>query len=65
MNNPLFTPAVKAKNVVTLKVDGISAHPGLGTVGVSETNTKDPLYLGGVPGNVCVQVLQLNGAITL
>jgi len=42
--------AVKAKNVVTLEVNGVMATPGFGTEGVSHTNTQDPLYVGGVPG---------------
>ena len=42
--------AVKAKNVVTLEVDGVMAVPGFGAEGVSHTNTQDPLYVGGVPG---------------
>ena len=42
--------AVKAKNVVTLYVDGVFAHPGIGAGGVSSTDTNDPLYIGGVPG---------------
>jgi len=42
--------AVKAKNVVTLEVDGVLAVPGFGTEGVSHTDTRDPLYVGGVPG---------------
>jgi laminin alpha 3/5 len=41
--------ATKAKNVVMLEVDGVSAAPGLGTAGVAHTNTNDPLYIGGVP----------------
>ena len=45
-----MTAAVKAKNVVTLEVDGVLAPPGVGVEGVSHTNTQDPLYVGGVPG---------------
>ena len=41
--------AVKAKNVVTLAVDGVGTYPGIGEAGVSSTDTKDPLYVGGVP----------------
>jgi laminin alpha 3/5 len=41
--------AVKAKNIVTLEVDGVLTSPGLGQEGISHTNTLDPLYLGGVP----------------
>jgi len=37
--------------VVTLEVDGVLAPPGVGVEGVSHTNTQDPLYVGGVPGN--------------
>ncbi len=45
--------ATKAKNVVSLEVDGVYAVPGIGEAGVSETNTKDPLYLGASPG-ICL-----------
>jgi laminin alpha 3/5 len=41
--------AVKAKNIVTLEVDGIITSPGLGQEGISHTNTADELYIGGVP----------------
>ena len=41
--------AVKAKNVVTLAVDGVGTYPGIGEAGVSSTDTKDPLYVGGLP----------------
>ena len=39
--------AMKAKNVVTLAVDKISAQPGIGVPGVSSTDINDPLFLGG------------------
>ena len=42
--------AVKAKNVVTLFVDEVSAYPGIGPAGISSTDTNDPLYVGGIPG---------------
>jgi len=47
----LYCAAVKAKNVVTLDIDGVMAQPGIGVEGVSHTNTQDPLYIGGLPGN--------------
>jgi len=47
----MYCAAVKAKNVVTIEVDGVMAAPGFGVEGVSHTNTQDPLYIGGVPGN--------------
>jgi len=43
-------PAVKAKNVITLEVDGIEGDPGIGEPGISITNTNDPIYIGGAPG---------------
>jgi hypothetical protein len=45
--------AVKAKNVVTLNVDGVYMMPGIGAAGVSSTDTNDPLHIGGVPGKSC------------
>lgn len=46
----LLVAVVKAKNVVTLIVDGVTTEPGIGTAGVSATDTNDPLYIGGRPG---------------
>ena len=43
--------AKKAKNVVTLNVDDVSTFPGMGMPGVSDTDTNDPLYIGGIPAN--------------
>jgi hypothetical protein len=40
----------KAKNVVTIEVDGVFGSPGAGEAGVSRTDTNDPFYMGGVPG---------------
>ena len=40
---------VKAKNVVTLSVDEIFAQPGIGVPGVSSTDTKHGLFIGGHP----------------
>ena len=37
---------MKAKNVVTLSVDDVFAQPGIGTPGVSSTDTNHPLWLG-------------------
>lgn len=45
----IVVSAVKAKNVVTLAVDGVGTYPGIGEAGVSATDTKDPLYVGGMP----------------
>ena len=45
--------AVKAKNVLSMKVDGVSAYAGIGGDGNSSTDTNDPLYVGGVPGKNC------------
>jgi laminin alpha 3/5 len=39
----------KAKNVITLEVDGVLTKPGVGEAGLSKTDTNDPLYVGGVP----------------
>lgn len=41
--------AEKNKNVVRVRVDGVYSKVGVGVEGVSETNTNDPLYIGGVP----------------
>lgn len=42
--------AVKAKNVVTLTIDEDDfPMPGIGTAGISDTDTDGPLYIGGVP----------------
>ena len=41
--------AVKAKNVVTLSVDDVFAQPGIGTPGVSSTDTNHGLFIGGHP----------------
>jgi len=38
---------VKAKNVVTLSVDGTFARPGIGGPGVSSTATNHGLFIGG------------------
>ncbi len=40
---------VKAKNVVTLEVDGVFAAPGIGRPGVSSTDTSGGLFIGGHP----------------
>ncbi|XP_013793127.1 laminin subunit alpha-1-like [Limulus polyphemus] len=68
--------AVKTKNVVTLSIDGHSSTPGIGQAGVSSTDTKDPLYVGGVPDPTglrgmntmqnfvgCMRYVELNGVI--
>ncbi len=38
---------MKAKNVVTLAVDGTFASPGIGIPGVSSTDTNNRLFIGG------------------
>lgn len=44
--------ANKINNVVTLSIDRQSVEPGIGIGGVSSTDTKDPLYIGGVPDDI-------------
>ena len=44
-----YTFHTKAKNVVTLSVDDIFAQPGIGVPGVSSTDTKHGLFIGGHP----------------
>lgn len=46
---PKWVAAIKAKNVVTLSVDNVFVEPGIGTAGVSSTDTNHPLYIGGHP----------------
>ena len=46
----------KAKNVVTIEVDGVFGSPGAGEAGVSRTDTNDPFYVGGVPGELQVVI---------
>lgn len=41
--------AQKNKNVVRVQVDGVYSKVGVGVEGVSDTDTNDPLYIGGVP----------------
>ena len=41
--------AIKTSNIVTVSVDGVFSEPAIGVAGVSSTNTKDPLYIGGMP----------------
>ena len=48
---PLSVVAVKAKNLIRLSVDGVFIDDVTGTEGVSSTDTNDPIYIGGVPGN--------------
>ncbi len=67
-----FVQAVKINNVVTLKIDDINLNPGIGIGGVSSTDTKDPLYIGGVPDEIrqskgvvenfvgCLRILEMN-----
>ena len=42
--------ATKAKNTLLLKVDGQDVPHGEGKAGSSSADTKNPLYIGGVPG---------------
>ncbi|XP_071119471.1 laminin subunit alpha-like [Haliotis cracherodii] len=41
--------AIKAKEVVKLEVDGVTAPIGQGKPGVSAADTNDPLFIGGAP----------------
>ena len=43
--------AQKNKNVVRVQVDGVFTGVGVGVEGVSDTDTNDPLYIGGYPGH--------------
>ena len=64
--------ANKINNVVTLSIDSQSVEPGIGIGGVSSTDTKDPLYIGGVPDDLrqskglvdnfvgCLRILVMN-----
>jgi len=51
--------AQKAKNVVVLEVDKVFTSPGSGPEGVSNTNTEDPLYVGGVSGWNAVPLVRI------
>ena len=58
--------------MVTLTIDKQSSDTGIGIGGVSSTDTKDPLYIGGVPVDVklskglvdnfvgCLRVVEMN-----
>ena len=46
--------ATKAKNTLLLKVDGQDVPHGEGKAGSSSADTKNPLYIGGVPGMLSV-----------
>jgi hypothetical protein len=58
--------------VVTLNIDDNNLEPGIGIGGVSSTDTKDPLYIGGVPNEIrqskgvvenfvgCLRILEMN-----
>lgn len=48
--------ATKAKNTLLLKVDGQDVPHGEGKAGSSSADTKDPLYIGGVPGMICLKI---------
>ncbi|CAG2159955.1 unnamed protein product [Oppiella nova] len=64
--------ASKINNVVTLTIDKQFGDTGMGIGGVSSTDTKDPLYIGGVPVDVqlskgivdnfvgCLRVVEMN-----
>ncbi|VDP19186.1 unnamed protein product [Soboliphyme baturini] len=41
----------KVKNFLTVGVDNVNSHTQMKKRKASTTDTKDPLYLGGVPGN--------------
>jgi hypothetical protein len=46
--------ATKAKNTLLLRVDDLLVQHGEGKAGSSSTDTKNPLYIGGVPGMLSV-----------
>ena len=54
-----FSSSKKAKNVVTLSVDDIFAQPGIGVPGVSSTDTKHGLFIGGHPKPERLTALQV------
>ena len=49
LKNTFLIFVTQAKNVVTLSVDDIFAQPGIGVPGVSSTDTKHGLFIGGHP----------------
>lgn len=53
--------AIKTSNIVTVSVDGVFSDPAIGVAGVSSTNTKDPLYIGGMPDD---EILEKAGVET-
>ena len=58
-NTSIFIIKTKAKNVVTLSVDDIFAQPGIGVPGVSSTDTKHGLFIGGHPKPERLTALQV------
>jgi len=44
--------AVKMKNVVMLTVDETGTVDSIGLPGISSTDTKDPLFIGGLPSKL-------------
>lgn len=59
--------------MATLLVDDNNLEPGIGVGGVSSTDTRDPLYIGGLPNDIknskgvikdnfvgCMRILQMN-----
>lgn len=52
---------IKKKNLLTLNVDGKSNLKIIKNKSNSLINTKDPLYLGGIPKDVKVKGMNANG----
>ncbi|OTF80998.1 hypothetical protein BLA29_013358 [Euroglyphus maynei] len=44
--------AFKTKNLVMLTIDDQPTTISLGQAGISSTDTKDPLYIGGLPAKL-------------
>ncbi|CAG0898967.1 unnamed protein product [Cyprideis torosa] len=40
---------VKTQNLVTISIDDVFTNPGIGTPGITNTDTSNPLYIGGHP----------------
>lgn len=55
----------KTKNLLTLSVDGVAKFFVIKQVKATETNTKDPLYLGGIPPDYSNRGLETNGLIII
>lgn len=66
LTNTLISLAIqiyKTKNLMTMTVDGKSAMKVIKKADSTETNTKDPLYLGGVPDGYRTRGLDTRGQL--